>query len=208
MGQNVTFSVIVTGSAGTVSTGTVTFFDGATAIGTGTTTGNGTWTLTISTLAVGTHDITAKYGGNATYAPSDDTAITHLSQKVVAQGKSNTTTALTTSNANPPVNDQSTVFTGTVSGTGQASAPGGFMAFYSTYAANGTTYTSFIGYGKNQPNGVWTFNPTTDGVNGPNPTFWSPAGAVYTISAHYYGDANYNASDSNSIAHTVAPARG
>ncbi|SEG96194.1 Ig-like domain (group 3), partial [Actinacidiphila yanglinensis] len=44
-------------------TGTVSFFDGATLLGTGTL-GGGTATLTTSTLAVGTHNLTAVYGGS------------------------------------------------------------------------------------------------------------------------------------------------
>jgi hypothetical protein len=45
-------------------TGTVTFRDVNTAIGTSTLDGTGTATFTTSTLAVGPHSISAAYGGN------------------------------------------------------------------------------------------------------------------------------------------------
>jgi hypothetical protein len=65
-GQPVTFTTTVTGFA---PTGTVTFFDGATAIGTRTLTG-GTATLTTSSLTVGSHSIRAEYSGDTNNAPS------------------------------------------------------------------------------------------------------------------------------------------
>ena len=44
-------------------TGTVTFLDGSTSLGTGTVTG-GVATFTTSSLAIGAHVITASYGGD------------------------------------------------------------------------------------------------------------------------------------------------
>jgi len=46
-------------------TGTVTFFDGATSLGTDTLSGAGTAALTLSSLAVGAHSLTAVYGGDS-----------------------------------------------------------------------------------------------------------------------------------------------
>ncbi len=59
-GAAVTFTATVTPST---ATGTVTFMDGSTAMGTGSAIG-GTATYSISTLAVGTHSITAAYAGD------------------------------------------------------------------------------------------------------------------------------------------------
>ena len=52
-------------SGSNVPTGTVTFFDGAASIGTGTVSGNGEATLTSATLAPGAHTLKAVYGGDS-----------------------------------------------------------------------------------------------------------------------------------------------
>ncbi len=63
-GKSVTFtSTVVGGSVKT--TGTVTFFDGATVLGTVTLNTSGVATYATSTLSVATHSITASYGGDA-----------------------------------------------------------------------------------------------------------------------------------------------
>jgi len=63
--QSVIFTAIVPSGV----TGTVQFVDGSTVLGTGTISGT-TATLTISTLAVGTHPVTAVYSGDANYNPA------------------------------------------------------------------------------------------------------------------------------------------
>jgi hypothetical protein len=71
-GQSVTLTATVSGqpsSTGT-PTGTVTFFDGATSIGTGTLNASGVATLTTNSLSVGTHSLTATYGGDLNFAGS------------------------------------------------------------------------------------------------------------------------------------------
>ena len=71
LGQAVTFTATVTPTApgaGT-PTGTVTFLDGATTIGTGTLS-HETATFTTSSLSAGSHSITAQYGGDSSFNPS------------------------------------------------------------------------------------------------------------------------------------------
>jgi autotransporter-associated beta strand protein len=68
--QSVRFTATVTGVAGTTPTGTLTFYDGGTAIGTGTLNASGQATFTTSALLGGTHTITAIYGGDANYVGS------------------------------------------------------------------------------------------------------------------------------------------
>jgi len=73
-GQAVTFTATVTPGAG--PTGTVTFKDGATTLGTtalNTTTHKAV--ITKTTLAVGTHSITAVYGGNTNFNTSTSTVV-------------------------------------------------------------------------------------------------------------------------------------
>ena len=79
-GSYITFTATVTGSTGDGNTpsGTVTFKDNGTTIGTGTLSGSGlvaTATYATSSLTVGTHaNITASYAGNASYDVSTSTA--------------------------------------------------------------------------------------------------------------------------------------
>jgi hypothetical protein len=72
--QYTTLTATVTGSG---ATGTVTFKDGATTIGTGTLSG-GTAILNINTLSVGSHSITAVYGGDSNFDTSTSPAITQI----------------------------------------------------------------------------------------------------------------------------------
>jgi hypothetical protein len=73
-GQSVTFTATVTSSGGT-PTGMVTFYDGATALGSATLSG-GTATFTTALLSVGGHSITAVYGGDANFAASTSSTLT------------------------------------------------------------------------------------------------------------------------------------
>jgi len=77
-GSSVTFTATVSASAGS-PTGTVTFLDGGTSIGTGTLSSAGTTTtaaFSTTTLAAGTHTITAAYGATAGFMASTSTPIT------------------------------------------------------------------------------------------------------------------------------------
>jgi hypothetical protein len=75
-GQSVTFAATVTSPAGGTSTGTVTFFDGTTSLGTGGLNASGVATYATTALAVGSRSITASYGGDSNYANSTSTALT------------------------------------------------------------------------------------------------------------------------------------
>jgi hypothetical protein len=110
LGQTVTFTATVCPAAGcpanaTAPTGTVTFLDGATAVGTGTVSASGTATSAAITLAAGTHSITASYPGDTNYVasvspagnevvngPSFTFAATPLTPGSVAAGASSTST--------------------------------------------------------------------------------------------------------------------
>jgi hypothetical protein len=79
-GQSVTFTATVhaVGQASGTPTGTVTFLDGTTSISTGSLS-NGVASLTISTLGLGNHSITATYNGTTqggtTFSPSTSAAL-------------------------------------------------------------------------------------------------------------------------------------
>jgi len=75
VGQSVTFTAKVTGLS---PTGTVTFKDGATVLGTGTLNANGLATFTTSSLPSGNHAITAVYGGDANNTRSTSPVLTQV----------------------------------------------------------------------------------------------------------------------------------
>jgi uncharacterized delta-60 repeat protein len=80
-GQPVTFTAIVSTVGAGSPTGTVQFFDGSTLLGTGTlSTANGVTTAAFSTttLAVGTHSITAVYGGDSNDMGSTSAALSQV----------------------------------------------------------------------------------------------------------------------------------
>jgi hypothetical protein len=75
LGQPVTFTATVTSKFGTIPDGElVTFYNGKTEIGTGTT-ASGTATLTTSSLTAKTHTIKATYAGDAQFKPSSGKVI-------------------------------------------------------------------------------------------------------------------------------------
>jgi hypothetical protein len=73
VGQLVTFSATVTG--GGTPTGTVSFKDGTTVIGIGTLNASGIATFATSSLAQGSHSITASYSGDIGNLPNTSTAL-------------------------------------------------------------------------------------------------------------------------------------
>ena len=96
IGQMVTFTATVAPGPGTTGTpsGTVTFEEGTTVLGTATLGTNGTAIFSLASLAVGSHTITADYGGDANFAASSGTT-----PEVVSQAGSTTTLAASPSTA-------------------------------------------------------------------------------------------------------------
>jgi beta-lactam-binding protein with PASTA domain len=112
---SVKFSATVTGNG---PTGTVQFLDGATSLGAPVALAAGVAALTTSTLAIGTHSITAVYNGDANNAASTSAALS----EVVSPDP--TTTAVASS-LNPAIAGQAVTLTATVSG----SSPTGTVEF-------------------------------------------------------------------------------
>jgi hypothetical protein len=73
-GANVALTATVSGGS-TTPTGTVTFYDGTTVIGTAAVNGSGIALLDTTALPVGVNSITAVYSGNSTYSPSTSNAV-------------------------------------------------------------------------------------------------------------------------------------
>ena len=98
--------------------GTVTFFDGATPIGTGSLDSSGKAILSISTLAVGTHPINAVLAASLNFNSSSTGT---LSQVIVPPPTA--TATLLSSSLNPSLFGQSVTFTATVVASGANAAP-------------------------------------------------------------------------------------
>jgi hypothetical protein len=68
-------SITLTGTVSpTNATGTVTFYDGTTSLGTGTLS-SGVATLAVTSLAAGSHSVTAVYGGDSSHDESGSAAV-------------------------------------------------------------------------------------------------------------------------------------
>ena len=74
-GKSLTFTTTMTGN-GVRPTGTASFFDGTTPLGTSTLNAGGVATYSTNRLALGKHSITTSYSGDGNYANATSTAIT------------------------------------------------------------------------------------------------------------------------------------
>jgi large repetitive protein len=123
-GAPITLTANLIGTGGTL-TGTITFEDGGTSIGTANVNGSSplTASFNLTSLSVGSHAITAIYSGDANnYQSSPSPSITVVVQQIA------TGTALTSS-SNPGVLNQSLTLAATVSDISGSIAPGGTVGF-------------------------------------------------------------------------------
>ena len=169
-GQPETFTAKVTSSGGTPA-GSVSFYDGAALLGTVNLGANGTAALTTSSLGVGSHPVSAAYGGSSSFEASTS-AVVNVS--VQAAPKASTSTVLSSS-ANPAAAGSAFALSATVKST-SAGTPTGTVTFENVSSAP----VSVLGSAAVQ-NGVAALNLTL------------PAGS-YQITASYGGDTNYAAS--------------
>jgi phospholipase/lecithinase/hemolysin len=176
LGQSVTFTATVSSNVPGASTptGSVSFLDGTKVIGSGTLSG-GVATFTTSSLALGTHSITASYAGTSDFSGGASTAIS----QVVEVGTSTTVT----SSAAPSVYGQSVTFTATV----KAVAPGTGTPAGSVTFLDGST----------------TLGTAT--LSGGKATFKTSALVVanHSITVSYAGNSSFLASTSSALTQTV-----
>ena len=180
-GQAVTFTAAIQAGAGNSATGTVTFTDGSATLGTASVANNSAQ-LSVSTLAVGTHPITAVYSGNATLAGSTSAALTETVNQ-------SSTTMTLVSNLNPAIFGQAIPFVATVQ-TASGGAATGTVTFYDGSTTLGTATVT----NNNSQHNVALL------------TFAGMLGGTHAITAAYSGDANYTASTSSALTETINPA--
>ena len=133
-GQSITFTASVAGlTPGTgTPTGTVTFYDGSTALGSATLNASGNATFATQSLSSGSHTITAAYGGDGTFGTSTSTAL----DQVVQQDSTFTSVA---SSEDPSFFGESITFTATVEAVASTTGtPTGTVTFYDGSTALGS----------------------------------------------------------------------
>ncbi len=176
-GTAVALSAKVSSSAGT-PTGTVIFFDGTSMLGSAPVTG-GTATYSATSLAAGTHTLTAQYQGDTNFSPLTSNAQTvTVTAPVVAVAD----TLVVTSSALSAAAKAPVTFTATFTYTGTTATPSGSVTFL-----DGTTSLG------------------TGTISGNSATLTTSALAVgpHNISAAYAGDTNFGKSSSAAITETI-----
>ena len=188
-GTGVTFTATVTSTAGT-PTGTVSFKDGATLLGTSALSA-GKATFSTSTLTVGGHSITATYNGAGDYNASVSTTLTQTVNK-----QSTTTTAIITTPASRFFG-QSITFNVSVNASPLGtSVPSGTITF-----CDGTV-TAGVCTGTTLGTGTLTSQTATLTCASGNPCGPLNAGS-HSVTAIYGGDGNYTGGTSSAITQTV-----
>jgi large repetitive protein len=173
VGTVVTFTAGLT-SNGVAPTGALTLRDGSAVIATQNVTNIGAFTFSVSTLAIGTHTLTAAYAGDA----NNSAATSNVTTITVQQAA--TISSLTTS-ANPSVVGQSLTLTAGVASTG-ANITGSI-----SFQDGGAT----IGSATLNTGGTATFTTS------------SLAFGAHTLTAIYSGDTNHTVSTSPALSEQI-----
>jgi len=175
-GQSLTLVASVQPPGSGSATGTVTFLDGATALGTATVASN-TAQLSISSLSVGSHTLTAKYSGDSNFAASTSTSVTETVNQAA-------TTATVSSSATPSAYNQSVTFSASV-------AP--------AYGGNATGTFTFL-------DGATSLGTASVSNNTAQLAISTLSVGTHSVTAKYSGDSNFTGSTSAALSQTVNPA--
>jgi hypothetical protein len=181
-GQAISFTAGVAPKSGAgVPTGTVTFNDGATQLGTMSLNSSGSAAFSTSSLAIGTHLISAVYSGATNFAPSTSAAV---SVTVSAAAKIATTTSVIAS-ATQITLGQDVTFTTRVAPQSGSGVPTGSIAIL-----DGQTQLGVVAL----DGGAASFSSANLAVGS------------HAITAAYSADSNYAASASTALMVTVTNA--
>ncbi len=182
-GQSIGLTATVASQSGTTPTGTVTFLQGGTAVGTAAVNSSGRATLNITTLPAGADSITAQYGGDSTHAGSASSAVTvNIASSSGNAALTATTTTLTASatQVNP---GQNLTVTAKVTPRSGSAIPSGTVTFLYGSTSLGTVPLNSSGIA------------VLSGA--------SSVSGVYPITASYSGSASDSASVSSVLTLTV-----
>ncbi len=178
-------TVVLSASVAVNATGTVTFSDGSTILGTGVLNSAGVATFTTSSLTIGTHPITASYGGDTNYFNAASAVLPEVISKAA--------TAVMLSESTPvELLGTMVTFTANVTSSYPATLTG------TVTFMNGTTV---IGSAPMTANGGVTVTFAASG-NATFATSTLTAGA-HQISAVYSGDVNFASSSAAPVTNTV-----
>lgn len=172
-GQSVTFKA--TSTSGIPDGETISFVQGSTVLGTGTTK-SGTATFTINTLAAASYTVYAAYAGDASFPAANSSSVLQTIRRAA------TTTSLI-SNATVTVSGQAVLLTATVKSPGVQIPNGDSVNFFDG--------SNIIGAGK-----------TSSGVAAFTVNSFSPG--VHPITATYIGDANFTGSSNSLLTEKVS----
>jgi arabinan endo-1,5-alpha-L-arabinosidase len=182
-GVSVTLTAGVTASGASVSTGSVTFYDGSTSLATAAVNAAGNATWSTASFTAGSHSLTAAYAGNASYEASKSTAKMLTVTVPLLQSTVVLTVSSSTSQQGLPVE-----LVATAAATSGSTLPTGTVTF-----ANGSTT---LGTASLDPTGLANFASTK-----------LPVGSD-SITATYAGDANVAGSTSNAAIVAINVAAG
>lgn len=174
-GQSLTFTATVTPGKPGTPTGTVTFMDGATMLGSGALNGSLQATFMTASLAPGTHSMTATYGGDGSFSMSTSPTVIQTVNKAAS-------TTTNVSSKNPSRFNELVTFSATVKSS-TSGTPGGTVTF-----KDGTTT---FGTGILNLSGMAGFSTSKMGVG------------AHSITAAYGGNGNFLASTSSALTQTV-----
>lgn len=175
-GSNVTLTATVTSSSTVVTAGSVTFYDGATSLGSKSLDSSGQAQWSGTSLAAGAHSLLAVYAGTTSFATS-------TSAKVPVTVTALTTTLAVTSSASSATQGLPVEFVASVTGSGSA-IPTGTVTF--------TSGSTTLGTASLDPTGSANFTSTL-----------LPVGSS-TVSAAYAGDSVYGPSAGSAAAVDIA----
>jgi sugar lactone lactonase YvrE len=180
VGTNVVLTVVVSSKGGPAPSGTVSFMEGATSLGTASVDGSGIASVTLSSLAPGAHPITAVYGGDTNNATSTSAILTQQVQQL-------RTAANLVADANPANAGAALHLTATLAAIAKASPTVGPIDGLVTFQDG----TVSIGAAKVNTNGVAAISVAALSVG------------QHTITAVYQGNVNYSPSTSDPLSEAI-----
>ncbi len=178
LNQSVTF----TASTNAAASGVVTFMDGSTTLGIGTIDSSGMATFTTSSLNVGSHPVTAMYGGDQNYTSAASTTLVEVISKTV--------TAIALSQTTPSqLLNTAVTFTAQVSAAG--GSPSGSVVFL-----DGTTVLGTVPLGTGDAVSI-TISTASFATSAMNT-------GSHQITAVYSGDGSFAGSSALPLTNTVS----